>query len=319
MLALINEERARVDVAPVKLGSNPAAQIYADNSLANCYGGHWSLDGLKPYMRYSLAGGYQVNDENASGDNYCFESPRFQSKERASKVVMAKLMGSDGHREKILNPTFRAVSLGISYDEHLNIAVIQIFEGEYVKYHSLPQIRDGVLSLSGTAVGGAGFSSEEDLIVALHWDPPPDPLTRGQVARIYSTDSGVPIVRIDPPRQGGEFLNWELTYTPQPDPRSVSADLPPPQSGEESKELHREAKRVRESQESVTTPVPVLGASEWKVSEHDFEVVADVGDALEQQGPGVYTVRVWAVLNEESSIISVYSIWHGIEKPGGYQ
>ena len=319
MLHMINKARRHVGVAPVKLGSNRAAQVYADNSLANCHGGHWSLDGLKPYMRYTLAGGYQVNKENASGDNYCFETKRFPSPDAALRESMAGLMRSKGHRENILNPTFRTVSLGISWDALLNLSVIQIFEGAYIEYHSLPMIQDGILSLSGTAVGGAGFSSEEDLIVALHWDPPPGPLTRGQVARVYSPDLGTPIVGIAAPKEGGEPLDRFLEYTPQPSPHSIRADIAPPKSKEESKELHREAKRVSEAQEPVIASVPMLGASVWKVYANDFEVVADVGDALEKQGPGVYTVRVWAILNEESLLISEYSIWHGIERPGGYQ
>ena len=319
MLKLINQARKDAEVAPVELGSNRAAQVHADNSLANCHSGHWSMDGLKPYMRYTLAGGYQVNEENASGGNYCFETERSQSLDTALTEAMAGLMKSDGHRKRILNPTFRTVSLGISWDALLNLSVIQIFEGAYIEYHSLPMIQDGILSLSGTAVGGAGFSSEEDLIVALHWDPPPDPLTRGQVVRVYSHDLGTPIIGIAAPKEGGEPHDRFLEYIPQPSPHSVRADAPPPQSWEESQQLFEEAKRISEAQQPVTTPVPMLGATEWKVSAHDFEVVADVGGALAKQGPGVYTVHVWAVLNEELLIISMYSIWHGIERPGGYQ
>ena len=49
------------------------AQLYAEASLAHCFSSHWGLDGLKPYMRYSLAGGYQRNAENVAGANYCIE------------------------------------------------------------------------------------------------------------------------------------------------------------------------------------------------------------------------------------------------------
>ena len=277
------------------------------------------MDGLKPYMRYTLAGGYQVHKENVSGDNYCLETARLPSLDSALEKAMAGLMESEGHRENILDPNHRAVSLGISWDDYFNLAVVQIFEGAYIGYHSLPLIKDGILSLSATAVGGAGFSSDDDLIVALHWDQPPRALTRGQLARTYSFDAGKPIVGIAPPRDGGEIPPRGLTFTTQPSPHCVPADIAPPLSKEESKKLHREAKRVSEAQLPVTAPVPMLGASEWNVSAHDFEVVADVGKALEKQGPGVYTVRVWAVLDEKSLIISAYSIWHEIERPGGYQ
>ena len=67
MLELINEERENAGVGPVTMGNNFAAQLHAENALDACFGSHWGVDGLKPYMRYSLAGGYQSNGENGSG------------------------------------------------------------------------------------------------------------------------------------------------------------------------------------------------------------------------------------------------------------
>ena len=67
MLELINIAREDAGVPPVALGDNDAAQLHAESALANCFGSHWGIDGLKPYMRYSLAGGYQSNGENGLG------------------------------------------------------------------------------------------------------------------------------------------------------------------------------------------------------------------------------------------------------------
>ena len=60
MLELINAERIEVGLHPVALGDNVAAQVHAEASLKYCFSSHWGIDGLKPYMRYSLAGGYWV-------------------------------------------------------------------------------------------------------------------------------------------------------------------------------------------------------------------------------------------------------------------
>ena len=76
MLELINEEREIAAVGPVTMGNNVAAQVHAEISLANCTGGHWGVDGLKPYMRYSLAGGYHSNGENGSGLDYCIKASK---------------------------------------------------------------------------------------------------------------------------------------------------------------------------------------------------------------------------------------------------
>ena len=71
MLELINQARSRAGVPPVVMGTNNVAQIQADQLLEDCVSSHWGTDGLKPYMRYSLAGGYQANGENFSGNNEC--------------------------------------------------------------------------------------------------------------------------------------------------------------------------------------------------------------------------------------------------------
>ena len=76
MLQLINEERVRAGVAPVVLGDNIAAQLHAESALENCFSSHWGIDGLKPYMRYSLAGGYQSNAENVSWAQLLHQSIR---------------------------------------------------------------------------------------------------------------------------------------------------------------------------------------------------------------------------------------------------
>ena len=56
MLELINIERQRAGLSPVGLGSNAAAQLHAESELEHCSSSHWGIDGLKPYMRYSLGG-----------------------------------------------------------------------------------------------------------------------------------------------------------------------------------------------------------------------------------------------------------------------
>ena len=53
---------------------------------ANCTRGHWGTDGMKPYMRYTLAGGEQYSSENVFAidfcpedlDNYDLEMPKEQ-------------------------------------------------------------------------------------------------------------------------------------------------------------------------------------------------------------------------------------------------
>ena len=196
MLELINAERRDAGVPPVTLGDNPAAQLHAEASLEHCISGHWGVDGLKPYMRYSLAGGYQANAENASGLRYCITaSDRITPVEDIREEVREAMYGwmnSSYHRPTILDKWNRKVSVGLAWDEH-NFKAIQHFEGEYAAFDEPPGISNGTLSISGRSTNGLQFSSREQLGLQVYYDPPPRPLTAGQVAQSFCYDTGVQI------------------------------------------------------------------------------------------------------------------------------
>ena len=175
MLELINSERTRAGVPPVTLGENMAAQLHAESSLANCFSGHWGADGLKPYMRYSLAGGYQTNSENGSGSDYCIRaSDRYRALgniEAEIRAMMEGWMNSPGHRRNILGKWHRKVNIGLAWDRY-NMVGYQHFEGGFVQYDQLPQIMNGILSMSGSALNGLRFSRKEELGLQIYYDPP---------------------------------------------------------------------------------------------------------------------------------------------------
>ena len=54
-LQKINEDRARFNLSTLELSLNKAAQVHAEelfDSRSNST--HWSMDGMKPYMKFSL-------------------------------------------------------------------------------------------------------------------------------------------------------------------------------------------------------------------------------------------------------------------------
>ena len=104
MLDLINEAREDAGVAPVTRGNNDAAQLHAEAMLEHCFGSHWGIDGLKPYMRYTVAGGYQGNGENVSGLDYCDPRARHYGVKYELRDAMKGFMESPGHRRNILRP-----------------------------------------------------------------------------------------------------------------------------------------------------------------------------------------------------------------------
>ena len=323
MLGLINEARGRAGAPPVALGDNRAPQVQAESALADCFRGHWGLDGLKPYMRYTLAGGYQSNVENEAGHDYCPPNALpHRGIEQLIRDAMAAWMEGPADRENILDPLHRKVSIGLAWDFY-HYAAYQHFEGDYVEYNLLPAVNaNGVFSMAGTLKNGAAFRELEpsggnsggpgdDLTIQIYYDPPPRTLTRGQLLQGHCYDYGTFLGTLSAPLAEGFATPYSyLTQTYCRDPYRVPADTPPATSA---------------TQRPTPTPAPplrvigqVITPLLWAVTEQTFTVAADLRSVL-NHGPGVYTVLVWgSVDGEEDVLISTYSIFYQVTPPEIY-
>ena len=324
MLELVNQERIQASVPELVLGNNVAAQLHAEGSLTNCVSGHWGVDGLKPYMRYSLAGGYQYDAENGSGLRYCIRPSdgyrALDSIESEVRIAMDGWMGSPEHRRNLLNPWHRQVNIGLAWDTY-NFVAIQHFEGEYVKYDKLPQITNGTLSFQGHTLNELRFSNKEKMGLQLYFDPPPHSLTRGQVSRTYCYDSGLQVAAFRYPLTGGSFwdeVEFTTTHLPCPDPYDVSPESPGPRSPEEAHRFHQQSSSASANRVPQPIKVPWITASKWTARGVEFSVVVDIGDLLSEHGPGVYTMLLWAVLDGEDVPVSQYSIFYEVVPPDTY-
>jgi hypothetical protein len=65
-LSLINSDRQSNGLQNVTLSSIDSGQRHADEMLANQFFSHWDINGYKPYMRYTLAGGKGAVAENCA-------------------------------------------------------------------------------------------------------------------------------------------------------------------------------------------------------------------------------------------------------------
>jgi hypothetical protein len=269
------------------------------------------LDGLKPYMRYTLAGGYNYEAENASGLPYKVDSMLLSRRDPRDMLVesMSGLMDSPGHRRNILNKWHKKVNLGIAYDR-ATATVVQQFEGDYIEFTSLPSIENGLLSLAGKTLDG--FAVEG---MGIYYDPIPTPLTRGQLGQTYCYSLGLPIVFFRPPPGPGKYYvesTAEATSSGCVDPYLLDSDIPPP-----------EPLRIREgfrvtlvpppqslrTVPQITFTVPLLDAARWDVSSAQFSIQADISKIISEYGDGVYTVVVWGEKAGEEILISEYSIF----------
>ena len=325
MLALINAARINAGVPPVEMGDNIAAQLHAESALANCFSSHWGIDGLKPYMRYSLAGGYQSNGENGHGSDYCIKSSdgytAIHNVEREIADAMNGWMDSPGHRGNILDRWHKKVNIGLAWDRH-NFLAYQHFEGDYVEYDELPSLdANGVLSISGATKNGVRFRSKRDLGIQVYFDPPPHKLTRGQVSRTYCYDNGRQVAALREPLTGNSHWTtdkYSKTFNPCPDPYDVSPSAPPASSHSHANRLWQEAYNASRSQSDQTIIVPWITALRWTAVGGSFSVEADIGDVLAEHGPGVYSITLWGDIDGERAVISEYSIFHGITPPLSY-
>ncbi len=226
-------------------------------------------------------------------------------------------MDSPGHRSAILDPWARKVNIGIWWSAY-NFTAVQQFEGDYVEYTQLPAIGGSILTITGKVKNGISLSEDDSLGVIIFYDPPPHRLTRGQVARTYCYDGGIPVANLrKPPPQDRYYLDDETDETVEfcPNPRNVSQDAPPPESYDEAERLWQDAYEASQRGIERTISIMHITASRWIVRESAFSVRANILAVTNRYGPGVYTIALVAELGGEDVIISQYSIFHEIVPP----
>lgn len=103
VLALVNQERAKVGCRPVTASSalNALAQSFSEDMAARGFFGHTDPDGATPWDRADKAGVEGLGGENIA---------RGQADAQA---VMDAWMNSDGHRANILNCDYTTLGVGV--------------------------------------------------------------------------------------------------------------------------------------------------------------------------------------------------------------
>ena len=144
ILKLINRDRQLYDLPPVELDLQASAigDDYCRQQLRNGTNGHFTTDGLSPYMRYSLAGGNDGVTENAAAwsATYAFsERALYEMASRSQDAMMGEMAPKDGHRKAILDPHATHVGIGLAW-ERGEFRLVQEFVRRYVRWtRSLPR------------------------------------------------------------------------------------------------------------------------------------------------------------------------------------
>lgn len=327
MVQLTNERRASAGIPPVRLGSNPAAQIHAEVSIAGCYSSHWDQWGLKPNHRYTLTGGTGADAENGSGSDYCIKpSENYVPLSDMQKEVADTINGwmeSPGHRRTLLNPAHTVLNPGIAHDR-FNQVMVQHFSSDYVNYATKPYIDpEGVLHFSGT-VSHATLDIGNSVNITIAYDPPPKPLTRGQLAHTYSLCNPITVAYVVEPLPPG----WShSTPTVRSDthvakcvnPHQMPPDLPAPNNPQEARRAWASAKAASAITSTMPTQEIKITGDRVHITTDDFHVRADISAVLREHGPGVYTVSLWGRPEhmKKPTPLSVQSIFWTTEPPDG--
>ena len=224
-LELINEDRRSYGAPPVRLGTNPAAQIHAEDSLRSGYlAGHWTSGGMKPYMLYTQTGGAGVMAENASGQTTGSENcdqPTVICGEidvlSAIETLQWSMVNDDahanwGHRDVIIDPAYDTVNIGIAFsDDH--VAFFQHFEYTRLAHEVAPSLDGGLLELWLQPLTDLEIGH-----VVIYYDPPPTPKRPEEISRLtaYCVGGGftdncasvAPVARVlKPPPAGSHYVD----------------------------------------------------------------------------------------------------------------
>src|SRR5260370_36219213 len=94
---LPNRDRKRFGFNPVEreLRASTLADLYCRAQIRNRTTGHFTLDGMAPYMRYSFAGGNDAVSENAAAwsAGYNFNAKALYEMVRSAQDAMMREVG----------------------------------------------------------------------------------------------------------------------------------------------------------------------------------------------------------------------------------
>ncbi|HEX2271815.1 MAG TPA: CAP domain-containing protein [Pyrinomonadaceae bacterium] len=137
LLEMVNEERAVEKVPLVKMDelATRVATNHAVEMATHEFASHWGRDGLKPYHRYSFAGGTEATQENVSAADNTWSNKLSDLKQDTSYLHLRMYQEKppyDGHRRTILAPQHTHVGFGIAVDK-LRLRLVELFIARYVE------------------------------------------------------------------------------------------------------------------------------------------------------------------------------------------
>src|SRR5712692_1262106 len=225
-LKKINEDRTKFGLSNVTLSQNNAAQAHANDMLKSLYHStHWTTDGMKPYMRYTVFNGTGLVAQNVdAGPSYdnetvakcedatyiCYKVEPYKEIDDAEWQMMNNDSSccQNGHRDNIFDRWHTDVSIGIAYNDYY-FGIVQNFENNYITLNKaiIEKNQDKstrLIELSGT------LSSGNVSAIDVYYDEIPTPAIYELNKDRRSYDSGALIAEVVKP---GYYYNTPSNYT----------------------------------------------------------------------------------------------------------
>jgi uncharacterized protein YkwD len=188
LLNLINEERKVEKVPRVELDdlATTVATRHAEVMAENQFASHWGLDGLKPYQRYSFAGGYHASQENVSAADNTW-SMKFEDLKQDTSYLHVRLYQEkpphDGHRRAILAPQHTHVGIGLAVQK-LRLRLVELFVAKHVELSPISRIAkpQATVILSGQLLKSSNLLN----VIEVFYEPLPTPPELGWLRELRS-------------------------------------------------------------------------------------------------------------------------------------
>jgi uncharacterized protein YkwD len=211
----INEYRARLNRNPVKLDllASRVANMQCYNAAVNDYIGHWDMNGYKPYIRYSLAGGKDHVAENASGVTETgYDIARMDDPVKTLEYMKTCLNGfiaedpGGGHYENIMDSFHNYVGIGYfctNIGGNNQIRYNEEFIDRYIEWDDFPLTSDAQNSLS---ISGKVIENDTGVFSAVvYYEKFPGKLTPSEI----NSKGSYPDFTSDVYRQ---FWPWQIGF-----------------------------------------------------------------------------------------------------------
>ena len=276
VLDMINRDRIKFGLLPVKLSSNQAAQAQAEDVFRTKQISHWNTKGEKPYMTYTEYGGkgaiqqnvaiagFGTEDYKQCINNILVDCERIEPL-RTVDELQYEMMYNDkeccnnGHRNNILDPRHTHVSIGIVYDGYY-LAFVQNFENNYGLN---VDVKNSKITISGALSDG-----QLDHI-GIYYDKMPTREIYEQNKHLLSYSTGELVAMVVKPLPPGYYYKSLQGYN-------------------------------------------IIEANKWTAQDHSVSVVFDLADAVDKDG--VYTLFTAVKDREEMFDVTSYSVFVNSEK-----